>query len=456
MGFCECCFEKQKKIDKLEEEVTRLRAKLMYDEKKTKNGYFGSSTPSSKIPIKENSKEPPNNGGGKEGHIGYGRKRITEEIADRVEYLEVEENRCPDCGGMLEGKGIVDRSVLDGISPKVEKVLYRCRRKWCPSCKKSIQNKPKILPRSLYGNQLIAHVATTHYLQGIPMGRIESILKNEVSSNGLFNIFHRIAKIMEPAIPKITEEYRYSQVKHADETGWRTDGHSGYAWIFCNEKTSIFRFEDTRSGRIPKEIFGEEGLPGALVVDRYAGYNKVPCQIQYCFVHLLRKVEDLGEEFNDNPEIRCFVETFIPVLSEAISLRTQDISDKEYYEKALSIKMRILEIVDSPAKHLRIKEIQIIFKESKDRLYHWVTDRKIPADNNRAERELRSTVIARKVSFGSQSKKGAETRSTLMTILHTAQKRLKGKSVEDWFKYTLDSIVSSPEINPFELLPPPD
>ncbi len=65
-------------------------------------------------------------------------------------------------------------------------------------------------------------------------------------------------------------------------------------------------------------------------------------------------------------------------------------------------------------------------------------------------------MIARKVSFGSQSKKGAETRSILMTILHTAQKRLKGKSVEDWFKDMLDSIASSPKIDPFLLLPPPD
>jgi hypothetical protein len=57
-------------------------------------------------------------------------------------------------------------------------------------------------------------------------------------------------------------------------------------------------------------------------------------------------------------------------------------------------------------------------------LYHWVENRAVPADNNRAERELRPTVIARKVSFGSQSDAGAKTREVLMSVVHTLAKRV--------------------------------
>ncbi|MBI3941357.1 MAG: transposase, partial [Acidobacteria bacterium] len=39
--------------------------------------------------------------------------------------------------------------------------------------------------------------------------------------------------------------------------------------------------------------------------------------------------------------------------------------------------------------------------------------------DNRCERELRPTVIARKVSFGSQSEAGAKTREIMMSLLHT-------------------------------------
>ena len=55
-------------------------------------------------------------------------------------------------------------------------------------------------------------------------------------------------------------------------------------------------------------------------------------------------------------------------------------------------------------------------------------------------------VIARKVSFGSQSDAGAKIGSSIMTLLHTAKKRLKDKSIEQWLADTLNTISKNPEI----------
>jgi transposase len=79
----------------------------------------------------------------------------------------------------------------------------------------------------------------------------------------------------------------------------------------------------------------------------------------------------------------------------------------------------------------------------------------VPAENNRAERELRPLVIARKVSFGSQSDAGAKTRASIMTLLNTVKKRLKDQSLEEWLKGALDKIVENPQINFATLIPPP-
>ena len=87
-------------------------------------------------------------------------------------------------------------------------------------------------------------------------------------------------------------------------------------------------------------------------------------------------------------------------------------------------------------------------------MYHWVEDREVPPENNTAERELRPTVIARKVSFGSQSEKGAKTRSIIMSYLHTASKRIRGRPLEEWFKKVLDKIAEKSNINCYELLNP--
>ena len=84
-------------------------------------------------------------------------------------------------------------------------------------------------------------------------------------------------------VPKaLIQAYRQAAVKQADETGWRTEGHNGYAWLFCTPDLSLYRFRRTRSGSVAREVFGDQSLPGVLVVDRYNGYNRMPCSLQYC------------------------------------------------------------------------------------------------------------------------------------------------------------------------------
>ena len=82
--------------------------------------------------------------------------------------------------------------------------------------------------------------------------------------------------------------------------------------------------------------------------------------------------------------------------------------------------------------------------------YHWAAHRKVPAENNLAERELRPLVIARKVSFGSQSEAGARTRETLMTVLTTLRRRFPDFQAR--FKNALDQLARQPAANPYKLL----
>jgi len=52
---CEGCLEKQRIIDRQVEEIQRLRQKLNQNQRKSKEGFFGSSTSSAKVPVKANS-----------------------------------------------------------------------------------------------------------------------------------------------------------------------------------------------------------------------------------------------------------------------------------------------------------------------------------------------------------------------------------------------------------------
>jgi transposase len=300
------------------------------------------------------------------------------------------------------------------------------------------------MPKSLYSNRLVSQAAVMHYIHGLPLKRIIEVFGREVTQGGLIGAFHRLGRMAEAAQASLLTDFRQSAVKHADETSWRTDGKSGYAWIFCSANTSIFRFRDSRAGKVAHEIFGNEPLPGTLVVDRYAAYNRAPCKLQYCLAHILRDVEKLEDEFPDSSEVKKFVAELAPALAEAMRLRNQEITDKQYLRRAGELHEKIMALANKSAHHEGVRQIQRIFIEKHERLFEWASNRAVPAENNAAERELRPTVIARKTSFGSQSEKGAKTRSNLMSLLHTVKMRIGDQSVEDWLAQQLALISHSP------------
>jgi len=451
-SFCEGCFEKQQRIDQLTQENERLKQALHRQQRQQQEGFFGSSTPSSKVPVKANTAQAQQRKkrGAKPGHKGYGRRRFDEGEADQVVEMEPQvEEQCPQCGGALEHKGTKDRLVLESTPAKARRILYRLPAKYCAQCGRTFTaHAPSVLPKSLYGNQLIAQAASMHYLHGIPMGRVCEQLG--IEPGALVQVFHRLAALLADIPEKLIRQYRQSPAKHADETTWRTNGKNGYAWLFATETISIFQFNKTRCAEVAQAVFGQKRLPGVLVVDRYAGYNKSPCNIQYCFSHLLRETQDLEKNFPDSTEVKAFVNALAPLLALAMKLRSQPIGDAQFYTQAAQVKAQIINTVNQPARHFGIQRVQNIFRENEKRLYHWAANRRVPADNNRAERDLRPTVIARKTSFGSQSDAGAQTRSILMTVFHTLRKQCADPI--ERLKNVLDTLALDLAQDPFPLL----
>jgi transposase len=447
---CPFCLNKQRRIDELEEEVKRLRDKLRYQERRQEDGFFGSSTPSSKKPVKANSTEKERKPrGAKCGHRGAGRRSHADGTSDRTVDVEPESETCPECGGPLENKGWAERSVVDTPRQKAERITFRLAKRYCPHCRCNVTPQPPgVLPKALYGNQFIADAVEMHYLHGVPMGRVCEYL--DVGPGSLAKLLRRSADLFGGVTERLIEEYRQAPVKHADETGWRTDGKNGYVWLFATPDLSLFQFGKNRSSKVAQAVFGKDSLPGTLIVDRYAGYNKAPCQIQYCFAHLLRNVEDLEKEFPDEKEVSVFVAVAAPQLSLAMRLRTQPISDDEFYCRAATLREEIKTTMTQPARHPGIRRIQDIFRENEHRLFHWADNRAVPADNNLAERDLRPSVIARKVSFGSITDAGAKVRSTLSTVAATIHKR--GGNVAARIKAALDLLARNPTADPFAVL----
>jgi transposase len=448
---CPDCIVKQFDIDKLEEENKSLKRKLKY---RQDQDYYGSSTPSSKKKFKEKSSEDniKKKGGAKKGHKGHGRKIIKRSEADEIISLDIGDI-CPGCGNKTRYKGDRARFVID-IEPlelETKRRIYDLSEYYCPYCGKKVSgNIPGVLPNNQYGNKLLVHCIEMHYLHRMTIGTIENIW--DVPHGIMINNFHKVAQILKPVADNLVPYLNNSIVKQADETSWRIDGQNGYIWTFLSDQVIIFRVRKTRASTVPNEIFGTEELKGYLVVDRYQGYNQIKILIQYCYEHLKREVVDLGKEFPDNKEVQAFVEDFTPLVVDAIKLRGKEIDDVEYYKQAKDLKKQLIKVVNADAQHLGIQRIQNIFRDNETRLYHWADNRKVPADNNASERALRGAAIARKISFGSGSKKGAETREIFMTILFTL--RMYTKDIRLRLKSALDMYAVNNKVNLFPILFP--
>ena len=52
-------------------------------------------------------------------------------------------------------------------------------------------------------------------------------------------------------------------------------------------------------------------------------------------------------------------------------------------------------------------------------MFMFVADPRVPADNNAAERSLREPVVSRKISGGTRSEKGSQTKSILASLFGT-------------------------------------
>lgn len=136
-------------------------------------------------------------------------------------------------------------------------------------------------------------VAEQHYVLSRTLGQIAR--RFGINNSTLLESLKRIGKMLKPCLGKLKEDYRAASVRQADETGWRTDGGNGYSWYFGSAQVSLYLFRQTRSSSVVEEVMGKDRLAGVLVVDRYAGYNRVRCEIQYCLCAFIERIGRFSE-----------------------------------------------------------------------------------------------------------------------------------------------------------------
>lgn len=417
-------YEMADRIQLLEGEIARLKEQL--HEKGKGNGF-------SQLPpfVKANKKKKKSQTRKRRTHA-YTRKKETP-----TETVFHSADVCSDCQGRL-GKPVVSytRQVIDLPVLSYTVTQHVVFRRWCYQCKKCIQPEvdlsSSVTGKGRIGSNLTATIVTMRDRMRLPIAVIQTYLnifyKLHLSKGEIVELLHTVATIGKPTYNNLLEQIRQSNSVHADETGGREDGVNGYFWSFSTDKIHFLIYRKSRGAKVVEEIVGEdsEKFQGVLTTDFYAAYNTYAGFHQRCWVHLLRDIHELKEKHKKHPPLNTWAKKVKHIYEEAKTYRGPDPNTKpgvaiqERIEKQRYFEKKLKEICKGyVAKDVPMSTLCARIMTFMPELFVFVRFPNVASDNNPAERIIRHTVVARKISGGTRSAKGSETKSILTSLFDT-------------------------------------
>jgi transposase len=357
--------------------------------------------------------------------VGFARRRGTP-----TRIVEHVVDACPDCGTPLSGGEVVRRrQVLHIPRVPVEVIEHVVRRRVCPGCDR-VCTPPLDLGDQVLGHHRVsldtmALIACLHTVGRLPLHTLQWVLAAlhglHLSLGGLVGILQAVAARASPALAQLRDQLRASPVVHGDETGWREDGEAGYAWFFGTPTLRYFHYDHSRAGAVVQEVLGEV-YEGTLVSDFYAAYNIHHGPHQRCWVHLLRDIHDLRAAHPADAEVAAWADAVHAVYLAAKQLAASELAWDDRVAARADLE-RWLTALCAPhwLPESTVPQATLCQRIDRflDELFEFVLDPAIPADNNLAERSLRPLVVARKISGGTRSDAGSQTRMALASLFGT-------------------------------------
>ena len=330
---------------------------------------------------------------------------------------------CPVCGtGLAGGWTQRTREVIEiPLAPaEVTEHVYVAR--MCALCRKRRVPQDALrgiaVGRQRFGPNLASLIVTLREEARLPIRVIrrylETVHRLKVSVGTIVESIHRAAQQAQPQVDAMLERIRGSPAVNADETGWREDGVNGYVWTFSTPAERYF----VRRGRgkaVVDEVLGDS-FNGVLMSDFYAAYNHYPGLKQRCWVPLLRDIHDLRELYPEDTTLARWAEAVQQLYTKAKAAaaagglpgtRGQSVLE----ERLLSLCRPFLNDPLAPQARL-CRRIERFINE----LFVFVSQPDAPSDNNAAERSLRHLVVSRKISGGTRSKRGTNSKMVLASL----------------------------------------
>ena len=344
---------------------------------------------------------------------------------------------CPECGTGLSGGWVQrTREVIELPVAPAEVIEHVFMARMCGLCRKRRVSQDSLrglaMGRQRFGVNLMSLMVMLREEGRLPVRVIQWYLRTvhqlKLSVGAIVEAIHRVAQQAQPSVAGTLERIRGSPVVHADETGWRQDGVNGYVWTFSTPTERYFLRRGRGKG-VVDEVFGES-LGGVLVSDFYAAYNHYPGLKQRCWVHLLRDIHELEALYPQDAGLARWATAvrrlYAKAKAWAAHLYGQDAGARPATRGQLVLEGQLLSLCrpfsdDALAPQARLcrrieRFIKSLPRTRYGELFVFVSHPDVPPENNAAERSLRHLVIARKISGGTRSDQGTDSKMALASL----------------------------------------
>lgn len=390
----------------------------------------------------ENSSVPPSRGqkanrvagrrrkpGPKRGHVGVSRGRSAPDVV-----IECRPSACGGCGEALPQTGgrRMGRSQVVELPPVVPVVIEGWQYAMtCAHC--GVQTTGRypdgLEPRRTFGPRIEALLSYLHERHHVGYERLVEICRDvfglTISQGGVEHALARLVERARPTYAAIRETVRGSPVVNSDETSARVAGRTQWQWTFQTPEASYHVIAASRGGEVI-ETFLEGVEPEVWGSDLWAPQLLTRAGAhQICMSHQERNLTFASEA--DIGEARLWALELRHVFGRAIRLHHErgQVTPVTFARRRLLIETATDRLVFDRyvAPKTEAARLQKRYRLHRDSLYVFLHRDDVEPTNNSSERDLRPSVIHRKVIGAFRSAWGAEASAIRTTILATARKQ---------------------------------
>ncbi len=282
------------------------------------------------------------------------------------------------------------------------------------------------------GPRVKAFAHTLHYMHGVPVRKTPALIEDLTGVRLTQGAITQDAmKQTQGLVGTCYEALRASvidqPVVHTDDTGWRVGGEPAFLMAFVNQSLSVYQVRPQHRNEEVRELIPAD-FGGVMVCDRGRSYDAVELEgvaQQKCLAHLIRNAAKVAEE--KTGRARQFGQRLKDILRQALllSANRKEMKPKDYRKQSEAL-------ADELTTHLRDRTFcdednqrllnGVGAQPDRGRVLRFLGQEGVEPTNNRAERDLRPAVIARKVSHCSKNERGARAFEAFASVLHTIRK----------------------------------